>query len=394
MAEDALQDSGPTLHGPLDNPFESWPNSDLLLEPADRAFFERHFARYAPLLDWPEARRLFQSFNGNASDARRRSRRGGIAAVLLGYSSLLLTASMPMADGRNHHHEATSGLSLPLILSSLAALLVIFSVYIGSRQILRGKNKARWLANRFCAERVRQLHFQLIVNNLPAFVAAAQSDHGRAQWMALRATALDIFGHEHLRDVDDRIQMLKQDEAEDRPWLSESWDTPPAVPPQSPELSQTFALLDRQRFGIQQQYAEKKLAGGWRSPQSWSQWVPAVSDSLSAILLLATMLVAAGAIWEMSADHHATPWLRLIAAFVAALCSSTIVGIRALKEGLLFSADSARYTWYLATVRNLRRRFEHADDVERVRCLRELESAAYREMRRFILSAVRTRFVI
>jgi hypothetical protein len=68
--------------------------------------------------------------------------------------------------------------------------------------------------------------------------------------------------------------------------------------------------------------------------------------------------------------------------------------MRALKEGLLFSADAERYRWYLATVRVLYRRFENGDVPVKISLLREMERVAYQEMRRFIISISKTRFII
>jgi hypothetical protein len=71
-----------------------------------------------------------------------------------------------------------------------------------------------------------------------------------------------------------------------------------------------------------------------------------------------------------------------------------VVALRALKEGLLFSADAERYKWYFAAVRTLHRRYEHGELARKVFLLRELERTAYQEMRRFMLSAERARFVM
>jgi hypothetical protein len=90
----------------------------------------------------------------------------------------------------------------------------------------------------------------------------------------------------------------------------------------------------------------------------------------------------------------ANPHYRIIIAFIAAISSSSVVAMRALKEGLLFGADAERYRWYSATVRTLSHRFERADRQQKVHLLRELEHVAYQEMRRFILSAKQARFVM
>jgi hypothetical protein len=113
---------------------------------------------------------------------------------------------------------------------------------------------------------------------------------------------------------------------------------------------------------------------------------------LTAVLLFATITVGIGSLMAFVGGEN--PLYRLIAGFVAALSSCSIVAMRALKEGLLFSADAERYRWYLAAVRSLYRRYEVADITEQVSLFRELEHLAYQEMRRFMLSGSEARFIM
>jgi hypothetical protein len=150
--------------------------------------------------------------------------------------------------------------------------------------------------------------------------------------------------------------------------------------------------MEQQRFGIQLRYAERKLLSGWHSPETRSQWVLKLSDTFTGILLLATITVGVGSVNALMFGEN--PTFRVVAGLVAALASSSIVAMRALKEGLLFSADAERYKWYLAAVRAIQNKFEHADYSQKVELLRELEHVAYQEMRRFILSGSQARFII
>jgi hypothetical protein len=120
--------------------------------------------------------------------------------------------------------------------------------------------------------------------------------------------------------------------------------------------------------------------------------VSKLSDALTGLILLATIATGIGAVIAFRIDGNPTG--RLIAGLVAAIASAGVVAMRALKEGLLFNADADRYKWYLAAVRGLRARFEHADRPQKVSLLRQLEHLAYQEMRRFMLSGSQARFVI
>jgi hypothetical protein len=391
MNENANRASSPPVAGPLDDPFKYWPNSDLLIDEEDRAFFARHFPSFATIFDWPELRALFEIYDVAAASARKHSRRAGVFAIASGFLSLSVAATVPLADEFTRS-TATSQLRTQAVLGGVAAAFAILSMLIGYTQVLKGDGKARWLTNRFWSERIRQFHFQLIVNHLPMLVAAIQDKSDLRSWLEFRARELDQFKHDYLRGVEDKIHHLDVDEAEDRPWLSAEWDHPGPVPPTSAEFDELLKLLEQQRFGIQQRYAERKLINGWHSPESRAQWVLKLSDALTAVLLLATITVGIGSI--VAVIGGANPIFRLVAGLVAALSSCSIVAMRALKEGLLFSADAERYKWYLAAVRNLYRRYEHADRPQRVLLFRELEHVAYQEMRRFILSGSQARFVM
>jgi hypothetical protein len=391
MNELCTQAIPPPVAGPLDDPFKYWPNSDLLIDEEDRAFFARRYPAFASIFDWPELRSLFATYDTAAASARKHSRRAGVFAIASGFLSLSVAATVPLADEITKS-SGMSQLRTQAMLGGVAAAFAVVSILIGYTQVLKGEGKARWLTNRFWSERIRQFHFQLIVNNLPTLIAAIKDKSDLRRWLDFRARELDQFKHDYLRGVEDKIHHLDVDEAEDRPWLSAEWEHPGPAPPASTEFDELLKLLEQQRFGIQQRYAERKLINGWHSPESRAQWVLKLSDALTAVLLLATITVGIGSIIAFVVG--ANPIFHLVAGLVAALSSCSIVAMRALKEGLLFSADAERYKWYLAAVRNLYRRYEHADRPQRVSLLRELEHVAYQEMRRFILSGSQARFVM
>ncbi len=128
------------------------------------------------------------------------------------------------------------------------------------------------------------------------------------------------------------------------------------------------------------------------SPATLAEWVLKLSDTFTFVLLLAVITAGVGSV--LVVWGHGSSLLHFIAAFVGAVASAVVVAMRALKEGLLFSADAERYKWYLAAVSTLQRRYEHADREQKVCLLRELEHVTYQEMRRFILSGSQARFVM
>ena len=280
-----------TFASPLADPFKDWPNSDLLIDDEDRAFFTRHYPAFGPIFDWPELRALFVTYDTPAAGARKRSRRSGIFAILSGFLSLIVAATVPLAD-EFARGSTMAPFRVQGLLGGIAAVLAIVSIVVGYTQVLKGREKAQWLTNRFWTERIRQFHFQLIVNHLPELIAAVNEKNALESWLDLRSRELDKFKHHHLRGVEDRIHHLNADEAEDHPWANEAWDRPGPVPPPPPNSTCRSKLLEQQRFGIQQRYTERKLIPGWHSPETRSQWVYRLSDTLTGVLLLATIAAA------------------------------------------------------------------------------------------------------
>src|ERR1700722_9905624 len=112
MNENANPASSAPVTSQLDDPFKNWPNSDLLIEEEDRAFFARHYPAFASIFDWPELRSLFAMYDAAAAKALKHSRRSGIFAVVSGFLSLTVAASVPLADelsGSPLHTQAVMG---------------------------------------------------------------------------------------------------------------------------------------------------------------------------------------------------------------------------------------------------------------------------------------------
>jgi hypothetical protein len=291
------------------------------------------------------------------------------------------------------------------LLGFFAALLAGFSIFFGYAQVVWSRSKQEWLINRFKTERLRQFHFQLILSELPMVVEAGINEKGQERWLKLRAEELDKLDHHVLRRAEEQLYHLTNDEAEDRPWISEQWRH--ALEPQSinrtdlephqNSLKRLLEILRQQRFGIQISYASLKRRAGLHSPATRAKVVHVLSDALSVILLAAT--AGMGVSYVLALCSSATPNGPVISSIVifgliASLSSAGIVGLRALKEGLLLSADAERYKWFDAAVKALEARFDAVDDSRKIDLLREMERLAYQEMRRFLISAQGTRFVV
>ena len=125
--------------GVLHDPFKDWPNSDLLIDEEDQAYFTRHYPAFAPIFDWPQLRALFVVYDNTAARARKHSRRAGIFAVVAGFLSLTVAAGVPLAGAltKTDPHQS----NVQALLGGIAASLALISVLIGYTQVLLAKRR-------------------------------------------------------------------------------------------------------------------------------------------------------------------------------------------------------------------------------------------------------------
>jgi hypothetical protein len=363
------------------NPMYEWCNDDLLFKKDMRDFIFAQHPRLSPILDWPELRSRFAAFDAAAGQARRGSRQTGIVAGALGFVSLLIVAVLPLS----------AFVALPTkALGVSAAILALVSTIWGYWQILKGDRKAMWLTNRYWTERLRQLYFQFIINNLPLAARAMHDPAALAEWHALRAAALARFDHHHVGSATSSILQMKDDDAEEAFWHDHGWNERMIAPPDLPELDELFFVLDMQRFKIQLRYAALKTAAGAYSSKSRSFAVRLLSDILTLVALASVVIGGIALLF----NHKPDQLLVLTSAAIAALCSATILFLRVLNEGLQLSSEAERYTWYRAAVASLERRYEQAGRLERIDILRDMERLSYQEMRWFIISFQEARFIL
>lgn len=382
-------DGSPPL-GLLDDPLADWPNDDLLFEGKQRAFIARRHPRAARILDWPELRAMFAAHDPEAARFRTRSRRLGLCAAGLGCLGLLLTALAPLIAQSADGGESAGGSLVPRLLGGLAALFAVAGGLAGYAGVLSGRSKWRWLTHRFWTERMRQLHFQMIVNNLPLAVRAMADEAALRQWRSLRERVLDHFVHRSMEPITETLQRLCEDLAEDQPWLEESWIRGADPPEESSEAAELFDLLRHQRFGIQRRYTSYKLKPGLRSPRTRARALRGAADAMT---VLALLLAAATGVALLTGAAADSPALVLSLGLNGAL-AAIVVTLRVLEEGLQLRSETERYEWYLAAVEALERRYLAADNSGKVAVLREMERLAYQELRWFTTSFSDARFVM
>jgi hypothetical protein len=225
-------------------------NDDLLLTDHDRKLANKSFPELAHVLDFPEVRELFLRYEVPSNLAKRRRRRAGMTAVVLGVLALLGASAEPLYRG-------IPAPMLP-ILGGISATLGILSVLIGAFGVLGTKSKQQWLCGRLMTEKVRQFQFQMLVSHAPTILASINDPAATDQFLELRRKRLFAFELDHEGHLAGKLNDVLADNAEEEFWLHESENTPEAGTIGLLELFSAYRLL---RFQHQIQYANSLVSG-------------------------------------------------------------------------------------------------------------------------------------
>ena len=160
-------------------------NDDLLLLDTDRQRAAQAYPTIIHVLDDPELRDAFLQFDVPANRGKKRSRRLGSIAIILG-ATAIMGASLELGLVSKEHR-------LGGLVALAASLCGIASLVIGGAGVLFGRSKRQWLHMRFAGERLRQLHFQSLVR-LNEIADSLRSDQARAEYIAKRRTSFAEIG--------------------------------------------------------------------------------------------------------------------------------------------------------------------------------------------------------
>lgn len=376
--------------GALANPLTDWPNDDLLLNPSIRDYLYQHFPRTAPFFDGSDLGELFAAHDAPANAKKRASRRWGLIAVLLGSLSLALAACAPLTIQMFGSALPWSLTASSAVLGLMISALAVAGAVIGYTQALSGKSKREWLTHRLWTERIRQLHFQVMVNNLDVISRAIESGD-LAPWNRLRKREIDHFCHYHMASTDELLEVLWSDKAEEKTWVNTDWQHSSSGEILEDRLGEFFSVYVRQRFGIQSRYSRLRLSGGMASARTQSRFISSSTTTLTVLAVLDSVALAAMHVFGLGFDELAVQ----AGTAVLGLLGSGVMGLHALEDGLKPNAETDRLEWYLAAVSGLQDRFEAADTIDhKVDVMRDMERLVYQEMRRFFIAAQRSRFVL
>lgn len=381
-----MSDRDDATLGFFDNSLANWPNDDLMLEQRQRDYIAAVHPDVFPLLDWPAVRDWFVRHDLSAGQFRDRTRRAGLIAVLLGFASMVLAAATPLIAHWPGIETDDTSRALGVVIAALATL----SGGIAFGLLLFGRSRRRWLTHRFRTERTRQFYFQFLLNNLDLAGDILSGRQVIAVWRERQDKAFLSFTHAYLGDLDDAMGRMEGDVAEQCPWIEPVGPRSEAACQTDPAVAPLLQVLHAQRIQYQQRYTSKKLRRGAHSPVSRRNAAKLASDVLTVAAMVGALVTGILYFSGNGPDDQAILW----SAGLVALVSAAIVVIRAISDGLQLAADAERFEWYAASVDSVAARFDRAGLAERVELLRELEHLSYQELRRFILTFLKARFVL
>lgn len=360
-------------------------NGDLLMSDSDLNFARSQFPEIIHILDDEPLRAVFAQYEAEANKARDHVRRLGLSAVFFATLALLTVATQPAWP-----HAPTAQWIAVLLESS-----GMFAALVASGGLWLGPWKQRWLESRLMAERLRQWHFQQWLRRGREIDASIVGTKAAAEFRNKRARWLDEFLRAHEGQLDSKLQSLTSELGDADIWLHNS---PTTYADKSKALSYVFQAYEQLRLDHQYSYALHKLRISNDTPiWRFLEW-PAIRQAstlsaLASVTLSAALVCSAVLIYihAFRTGDQLEPTLRM-GAIVAALVG---LALRTLQEGLAPEEEIERYNDYRARIAQLRERFQETKDQnQRLRIMEDLERAAFDELRGFLRTHRRARFLL
>jgi hypothetical protein len=362
-------------HGMFRDSLAGWANDDVLQTEAARAALGAKHPAALRVLDWPELRGLFAVYDPPATRHGRSDRRLGVLSVGVATLGLLLAIASPLVIGAERVIEMAA---VAVALTGLA-LMGVYRLGAGS--------KARSLAHRFGAERVRALYFQAVVNNLDLAARAMADDAALGVWTSARAQMLsDLPKPEDLPGQVPKLAEPAFDDAET--WVSPAWSTSPDPPEPSPQLTVLLSLLRGQRLEGQINYLQRKLSDSLGAPGQRAGLVRGLGRLLLGAAAV-TGLMAAVLVIAMGRKLGGADVRLALEVTVGAVVASVALGV--VNDDQLLAGDAKRYAAYFAALSKAVFRFDTGGPAQKLAALREVEIICYRDLREFVGSHWRSR---
>lgn len=364
-------------------------NDDLLANQGDGEQARTLYPDIAHVLDDPDLRQLFNSYDEPAKGAKRRSRSIGFQAVGMVTLSLLFVAAEPVL-----HHLAQSRPVLAEVIEALVYVSVFFAIVgtaWGFFGLLFRKAKSDWLLRRLMTERLRMLHFQTLVCRIPEIARSVGDPEAARKYGEERKVWLAQFIVRHKGKLAAELDTILEGGERDDFWLHPKPSHDPANAEQAP--ASLFAAYRDLRIVHQLQYATYKLGEG----DTFLPSLPHRQAKVFSLLSMLAVLVIVGLhiVIGLGVGLGSNEFLITILGSIAICVAIFALAIRTLEEGLQPEREVERYRKYQSAVRAIRDRFDHAiTNRERLMAMADMERLVFDEMCDFMETHAKARFVM
>ncbi|HVY90244.1 MAG TPA: hypothetical protein VG942_15335 [Hyphomonadaceae bacterium] len=368
---------------------------------SDKPNTEQAFANFDLKAEAPEARKpavrfafefpqlldLFVPADEAAARERRSSRILGVFAVFIVAAALMLASLGPLIS---EQADDPASLSSPHTWLGLgAAALGIFGTVLGLLGSRRGASRRKWLQARLKTETLRLFHFHYIAARLPEIVAINGDEHRKQHYIEARLLALERLKVKVLADPEAELERIiaRKEETSFQSIAGFEEAHGDAVPPVAEDVFAAWQVL---RLNWQATYCAAKLEhrrpDGGMTPKGMEE----MFERLAWFFVGAIILIHVAHFFNALAD------LRITALEVAVIwVALAALAARALEDGFQPMREVERYEQYRANVRVAEERFEAAKSFPaKVEALRAFERTSLEEMRVFLRTHARARFLL
>jgi hypothetical protein len=389
-------------------------NHDLLIHPSDLTTAQELYPGLVDALYDPELIAYFKQFDDRANDAKRKSRKLGTLAILLGAAAIAL-AAIDVAI-RVFRQEDTPIL---LIVGSIAAGCGLYSAALGARGILFGPRKHEWLLNRFMGERIRQFHFQSLIAQLPLILtmasaadeahadAAVKSKAGTAKKsdnpMAADSARIKFLEDRHRRFVafkvafdelgrEAKFGVIVSPGGETGWSICDAHDVP-LVAGTEAALPNFFQACREIRIQYQLDFANYKLTSEPKlfsdMPQRQAELLADVSRFSIQFVIVVHFCVVLIILTSLLFSFQSSATMAITGIFAFAIIALAVVSLcaHAFAQGLQPEREVERYQQYGSTISSILTDFDATKNpVEKLKIMGQMERAAFMEMRNFLIT--------
>ena len=277
----------------------------------------------------------------------------------------------------------------------LSAGMGVAGAAIGSVGVLAAGNKSRWLENRLMTERLRHFHFQSFIAGLPDIVLSLADAEGVSKFRTERSLWLDAFKGRYIGNLQSELtEVLSEGDTKDF-WLFNN--IPENVTAIDKSVGPLFEAYRELRLVHQINHAKYKLREDGAAfltdaPRRQAELLANVGY-VFVILVAVVHIIVMG--WAV-VSRNTLDGVPSIAANVAiTLIAFGALALRALEQGLQPEREVERYQQYKSSLAALLSRFDRCSTlVEKYVVMKDMERLAFDEMRNFLLTNMRTKFVM